>query len=152
MNATWLVDATKILGGAEIAVVIDDLKRRGRRSVNVRMNLALFRLAACTGLRVSEIVGLKLGDVRVGLKRPYLSVPKSIAKGHKARRVPLWWDRGTRDDLIIWKDERVEQGARAGDWFICSQAKSSFGSQLDRRNARARFISSCRTLGDQRQA
>ena len=74
----WTVDATKILSREEIRGVIADLKRKARRSVNTRMNLAIFRLATCCGLRVSEIIGLKLGDVRVGINRPYLGLPKTI--------------------------------------------------------------------------
>lgn len=77
----WTVDATKILSRDEIRAVIEDLKRKARRSVNTRMNLAIFRLATCCGLRVSEIIGLEIGDVRVGTKRPYLRLPKTIAKG-----------------------------------------------------------------------
>ncbi len=36
------------------------------------MNLSIFRLVTCCAPRASAIIGLKLGDVRVGIKRPYL--------------------------------------------------------------------------------
>jgi site-specific recombinase XerD len=49
------------------------------------MNLMIFRLSTCRGLRVSELCGLHVGDVRVGLARPYLYVRKDIGKGHKGR-------------------------------------------------------------------
>ena len=65
MNMSWKVDETKILSRSEIASVLADLKRRSRRSVNTRMNLAIFRLSTCCGLRVSEISGLKLQNVRL---------------------------------------------------------------------------------------
>lgn len=146
------VDQTKILTRDEIAGVLADLKRRARRSVNSRMNLVVFRLATCCGLRVSEICGLHVGDVRVGLARPYIYVRKEIAKGHKARRVPLWWDQGTLDDLTAWKDDRTLSGAKADDPFICSQAKGSSGHPLDRFNCRARFLTGCRVLGPERVA
>ncbi len=152
MNAAaWSVDATKILTASEIADVLADLKRRARRSVNTRQNLVVFRLAACCGLRASELCGLKLANVIVGVRRPYVQVPKAAAKGRRARRVPLWWDAGTLADLSAWKTERGEQGAKPGDWFVCSQADGSFGNQLDRRNVRMRFISSCRVLGAERR-
>jgi len=151
MNAAWKIDQTKILSGPEIASVLTDLKRRAKRSVNSRMNLVIFRLATCCGLRVSEIAGLKLQDVRVGVDRPYLRLPKAITKGKRPRRVPLWWDSGTLDDLTGWKAERQSQGARSSDYFVCAMSKAAFGKKLDPRNLRYRFISSCRVLGKERQ-
>lgn len=112
------VDQTKILSMAEIRAVLADLKRRGRRSANSRQNLIVFRLSACSGLRVSELIGLRIGDVRVGHARPYVYVRKEIAKRHKTRRVPLWWDQGTLDDLTAWRDERAAQGTGTGDPFL----------------------------------
>lgn len=152
MNAAWKIDETKILSRIELAEVLTDLKRKAKRSVNTRMNLTIFRLATCCGLRASEIAGLKIGDVRLGVARPYIYIPKGIAKGKRARRVPLWWDRGTLDDLTAWRTERQKQGAKHSDYFVCAQSKTAFGNQLDRRNIRARFISSCRVLGRARQA
>ena len=150
--ATWKVDATMILSRAEIGVVVADLKRRAKRSVNSRMNLAIFRLSTCCGLRVSEIIGLKLSDVRVGIARPYINLRKAIAKGGKARRVPLWWDAGTLADIEAWKTERQDQGANPPEPFICSQAADACGYPLDRQAARKRFLVACRALGKDRQA
>lgn len=59
------LDATKILTRRELAVVLNDLKRKAPRSKNTRLNLALFRLACCCGLRASEIAKLQVGDVRM---------------------------------------------------------------------------------------
>ena len=149
--ATWRIDPTKILVREEIALVIADLKRPAkRRSVNTRQNLIIFRLANCCGLRVSEIAGLRLANVKLAMHRPYIDLPKAIAKGSKARRIPLWWDGGTLADLTAWKAEREQQGAKAGDWFVCSQADGSFGAQLHRQNLRARFKTACKVLGSER--
>ena len=57
-------DPTKILTRRELAAVLADLRRKAPRSKNTRLNLAVFRLAACCGLRASEIAKLRLGDVR----------------------------------------------------------------------------------------
>ena len=151
MNANWMVDVTKILSRSEMVSVLSDIKRRAKRSINVRMNLAVFRLATCCGLRVSEIAGLKLQDVRLGIERPYLYLPKAITKNKKARRVPLWWDTGTLDDLTNWKAERQRQSARQADYLVCAMSRAAFGKKLDARNLRHRFISSCRVLGKERQ-
>ena len=81
------------------------------------MNLAIFRRATCCGLRASEICGLKMSHVRVGVDRPYIYVPKEITKGRfgkrRARRIPLWWDQATLVDLSAWRLERQTQGAAA---------------------------------------
>ncbi len=52
-------------------VVLAELKRKAPRSKNTRMNLILFRLAVCCGLRASEIAHLLLSDVRIELTRPH---------------------------------------------------------------------------------
>ena len=43
---------------------LDDLRRKALRSRNTRLNLVLFPLATCCGLRASEIAQLQVGDVR----------------------------------------------------------------------------------------
>jgi integrase len=149
--SNWIVDRSKILQRDEMARVLTDLRRKARRSVNSRMNLTIFRLAACCGLRASEIAGLALSDVRVDNSRPSIRVRREIGKGHKARKVPLTWDAGTLADLVEWKRFRREQGAVDDDRFVCSQHCDSLGNPLDRRNLRKRFKSSCKVLGRERQ-
>jgi integrase len=150
--ATWSITPDKVLTKQEIHSVVADLRRRARRSTNSKMNLALFRLACCCGLRVSELTGLILDDLRVDCGRPSIRVRKAIAKGHKPRTVPLTFDAATLADLREWKMFRVNQGARGDDWVICSQSKPSVGRQIDRRNARKRFKAACRALGGERVA
>lgn len=145
------VDAIKILTRSEIAAVIADLKRK-RRSVNSRQNLIVFRLATCCGLRVSEVVGLSLGNLKVGSVRPFVEIPACIAKRKRPRRVPLWWDAGTLIDLQAWKAERLGQGASLLDPFVCSQAKGTRGKRLSVRNAQARYKKCLKPLGLERVA
>jgi integrase len=145
------VDALKILTRSEITAVLADLSRK-RRSVNTRQNRVLFRLATCCGLRVSEVVGLNLGNLKVGSSRPYIEVPARIAKRKKPRRVPLWWDAGTLADLQAWKAERKVQGAGPNDPFVCSQAKGTRGKRLSARNAQARYKKCLKPLGPERVA
>ncbi len=71
--------------------------------------------------------------------------------GRPVAGLRLWWDRATLDDLTAWKQERQNQGAKASDWFVCSQSTGTAGLQLDRRNARNRFLVGCRVLGADRQ-
>src|SRR6185437_9379482 len=119
--APWNIDNGKILTRREMALVLADLKARAERSPNAHFNLILFRLAACCGLRVSEIAQLHIGDVDVGKFRPHLRVRAEAAKGGRARRVPIWWDAGTLADLAAWKAERLAQGAKQADPFLASQ-------------------------------
>lgn len=150
--ATWTVDKSKILQPDEIRRVLADLARKGRRSLNTRLNRVIFRLACCAGLRASEITGLILADVQLDSTRPQIRIRKEIAKGRKPRKVPLTWDQGTLDDLRDWKRFRREQGGTDDAPFVCSQHRDTLGNPLDRRNLRKRFKVACKCLGPERQA
>ncbi|REK16515.1 MAG: site-specific integrase [Planctomycetota bacterium] len=150
--ASWRLRREMILTIGEIRRVLEDLHRKSARSVNSRMNLVIFRLSACCGLRASELCGLALDDVRVASDRPTIRVPKAIAKGKKARVVPLTFDAGTLNDLRAWKIFRQSQGARGSDLFVCSQHRDTLGHKIDRRNARMRFKVACKCLGGERQS
>ena len=145
--STWNVDASQILSRQELAAVLKDLKRRAARLPNVQMNLAIVRLACCCGLRASEIGGLTLGDVRVGIARPHLMIRAEHAKLNRPRRVPLWWDAGTLADLLAWLDCRFDQGAGRDDPFVCSVQAATLGQPLNRHVLRRRFHTACRVLG-----
>ena len=55
-----------------------------------RRDHAMIRLALVTGLRVSELVGLTVGDVyHDGAARAWLDLPAAICKGRRSRQVPL---------------------------------------------------------------
>ena len=109
---SWTVDRSKILQPDEIHTVLADLRRKARRATNTKMNLTVFRLATCCGLRASEIAGLVLADVQVNSTQPKIRVRREVGKGHKARKVPLTWDEGTLGDLREWKRFRLEQAPR----------------------------------------
>jgi integrase len=143
----WNVDASQILTRGELVQVLGDLRRRSDRLPNVGMNLAIVRLACCCGLRASEIGGLRLANIVVGIPRPYVAVRAERAKLGRPRRVPLWWDAGTLEDLTAWKNARESQGGRSVEPYICSQQRATFGSALNRHVLRRRFLTACRALG-----
>jgi integrase len=87
-------DATKILTRREIAAVLADLKRKAPRSPGTRLNLVLFRLACCCGLRASEIAALQIDDVRVGVARPHLRIPPPPASRHQREFGPRMGELG----------------------------------------------------------
>lgn len=148
--STRAADPTKILTRRELAAVLADLRRKAPRSRNTRLNLVLFRLAACCGLRASEIAKLQVGDVRTELARPHLRIRRGAAKGGKPRIVPLWWDGGTLADLFAWKASRLEQGADYEDPFLASLLPGRGDVVFSRHTLRKRFRTACKMLGPER--
>jgi integrase len=82
--STMRVEQTQILTRGELARVVQRGHQHARRSANAWRNLIVVRLACCCGLRVSEIAGLELADVVVGIPRPHLR----LRHGTKGRRSP----------------------------------------------------------------
>lgn len=142
--------AARILLSAEIAAVLKDLKKRAKRSINNRCNLAIFRLACCCGLRASEIAGLNVGDVTTDGPQPMLHVRAAIAKRRKARYFPLSFDQGTLDDLLAWKSHRLASGAALTDPFVCSVVKGTEGHRLERHLIFRRWRTAIAVLGKDR--
>ena len=145
-----LTDPTKILTRSELATVLADLKRKAPRSKNTRLNLVIFRLACCCGLRASEIAQLQVIDVRVDVARPHLRIRRGAAKGGRPRIVPLWWDAGTLEDLAAWKADHVERGAAAEHPFVASLQTGRETKTFSRHTLRKRFRTACKVLGPER--
>ncbi len=147
------LDPTKILVRRELTAVLADLKRKAPRTRNTRLNLVIFRLACCCGLRASEIAHLQVADVRVEMPRPYLRIRNGAAKGGRPRTVPLWWDAGTLADVAAWKQDRLRQGAGAAEALVASQRRGrAAGRPLSRYTLRKRFRTACKVLGRDRLA
>lgn len=123
-------------------------------SLNRQMNLTIFRLACGAGLRRKEIRGLNLGDIILSTK-PSIEVRAAITKGREGKRrprtVPLWWDRGTLDDIAAWYRIRVVQGASPTDPFVCSQRDGDRGRRLSTAAIAARWHTALTPLGAARQ-
>ena len=147
----WKPKTTRILTENEVVKVVSEMKIKSRRSANAHMNLVIFRLATGAGLRASEILGISMSNVRLGIDKPAIYVPKSVAKGGKPRHVPLWWDGGTLNDIEDWKKKRKNDGASQSDPFVCTLAAHRFGNRLHRNSIRSRFIQACKCLGEGRE-
>ena len=150
MPQAYTADATKILTRREMAAVLADLRRKASRSKNTRLNLVVFRLAACCGLRASEIAHLRVGDVHVEMPRPHLRIRASAAKGGRPRTVPLWWDAGTLEDLSAWRADRLGRGASDASPFVCSWRPDREHLVFSRHTLRKRFRTACKALGQKR--
>ncbi len=140
-------DATKILLRKELAAVLADLRRKAGRSPNTRLNLIIFRLATCCGLRASEIVSLHVSDVRVEAARPHVRIRRGAAKGGRPRNVPLWWDAGTLADLAAWKKDKRAINQNAELPFVASLRDGRIGIRMSRHTLRKRFRTACKVLG-----
>jgi integrase len=64
--------------------------------------------------------------------------------------VPLWWDKGTLDDLAAWRADRAAHGAKSGDPFVASLQVGKEALELSRHTLRKRFRTACRLLGKER--
>lgn len=120
-----------------MSAILCELNRRSKRSISSQMNLILFRVSACAGLRVAECADLQLRDIVLTDVRPHLVVRNG--KGHKKRKVPLWLDRSTLGDIAAWKAFRTSQGAISEDSFICHLRTASLGQPLTTRSLQYRF-------------
>lgn len=148
------MDCTSILDREEVLAVLKDLRRRARRAPNSRMNLVIFRLSCCCGLRCCEITGLQVGDVICGGSRPVVRIRKDNTKGRagkrKGRLVPLWWDAGTLADLSNWLEYCKALGRKNTDRFLFGQNPRTFGQDLEESLIAKRWRSAIRSLGADR--
>ena len=87
--ALWQIAPGKILTRQELGLVLVDLKQKAERSRNGRLNLILFRLACCCGLRVSEVAKLRLGDVDLASRRPNIRIRRDVGKGGRGRQLTV---------------------------------------------------------------
>ena len=150
MNPLRTADVTKILSRRELRTVLADLKRKAPRSKNTQLNLLIFRLAVCCGLRASEIAKLQVDDVRVGSPRPHLRIHTGASKGGRPRKVPLWWDAGTLADVSQWHALRTAQGIPLIAPLLASLRPNRGEKVFSRHTLRKRFRTACRVLGPER--
>ena len=137
-----MIDVDRVLTRAEVRIVVGELRRKAKRGKLTRRNLILFNLATFAGLRASEICGLRLGDIRLGVS-PSIRIPATLGKGSKARTVPLTWDTAALADIAAWLDLRRSQGASDTDHVLLTR----FGGPLERHNARMIYQRACRIIG-----
>ncbi len=144
------MDPSKLLQRDEIRDVLADLHGAiGKK--NTRINLMIFRLSCCLGLRRVEIAGLNVGDVLLGGARPVVHVRKEITKGKDGvrhdRNVPLWWDKGTFEDVKSWIKFLDMPPSHP---LVCSLTKGSMGLRLTKQQIQRRWRTAIGVLGPDR--
>lgn len=148
-SSDWNISPSKVLTQTEIDAVLADLTPKARKNRQAQVKLMFFRLSVFCGLRVSEICQLNISDFRLDRERPVIQVRAEIAKGHKAREVPIY-SQATLDDCRAWKSLRLAQGAGQDDAFLVSQSADAKGKRFSRQGARIRFQAACIALGRER--
>lgn len=160
------LDPTKILDITEVRAILLDLKHRMKKARNQRLNLIVFRLACCCGLRRGEICGLNLGDLVTTGERPCLRVRKEITKGktitkrdgtkevrRRGRIVPLWWDKGTLADLRDWIEFRKAMGTGPSDPLLVGlNPHRGTGKRMTGSKLGYRWKTCIKCLGEERQS
>lgn len=125
----------------EIGRIITDMRERADTAGN-RCTLTIVRLAVCCGLRVGEMVALRLADVACLDERPHIRVRPEATKRvsqrdgrrrGRGRDVPLWWDAATLADLRAWRERRIEMGAGSTDPYLCATTRSFAGRVVGER-------------------
>jgi integrase len=146
---SWKINLSKVMSQVEIDTVLSDLTEKSRQNPQAFVKLVIFRLAVFSGVRASELAGLRMEDVALDSDLPVIRVRAETAKGHHSREIPLFSEE-TRSDLLHWKMLRTSQGATASDPFVCSVSKSSQGHSFTRQSIRNRFRSAVKCLGKER--
>lgn len=124
-----MIDRHKILQPDEIALVLDYMLSK-QHTKNGQVNLIIFRLSCCYGLRAGELVGLNIGDIVPFGPFPQIKVRKATTKGKKsygrARTIPLDIDGKALADIQKWYKQRVEStGGQLGEPFVCGMSEGS---------------------------
>ena len=112
---------------------IDELLEQPARraSPEAKRDRAMLELMYATGLRVTELVSLDLGDVALDGERPYVRL---VGKGNRERQIPLLEQPvievaeyikyarprlvGERDEPALFVNRRGERLTRQGFWLI----------------------------------
>ena len=94
-----------------------------------------------------------MADLRLNIDKPHIVIRAAIAKGNVGRKVPLWWDRGTLEDIVAWVAiRRAGKGGKDDNRVVCSLQPRRFGTALGRHILRKQFRTACRCLGSERLA
>lgn len=140
--ATWEVSCRRVLGEDEVQAILRELRRRARRAKTTYRLLIIFELATCCGLRVSEICGLTLSDVRTGLS-PAVRIRRESSKSGRARSVPLDWDALALADVTAWIAQRIASGAGPSDLLLPTRN----GCRMHRSSAQRMYARACAFVG-----
>lgn len=129
----------RILTDAELAKLIaaaESAPRRANTVIDGPSRAALYRVAAYTGLRASELASLTPGHFRLAAVPPVVVVEASDAKGKREEPIPLpghlaeflrAWLRGKKAKARLWPGTWAEQ-KRQVKWLERDAARAGLGA------------------------
>lgn len=128
------ISPARILTLEEVRQIVEFL--RDGDTLDYCLNLAIFRLSACCGMRCKEIHGLDIHDFFHNGEYPFINIRKEITKGEKGKRkirkIPLWWDKETYDDLSAWHKVRLKQTDGENGPFIAALRSHFRGQRISK--------------------
>lgn len=128
------ISPARILTLEEVFQIVEFL--RDGDTLDYLLNLAIFRLSACCGMRCKEIHGLDIHDFYHNGEYPFVNIRKEITKGEKGKRkirkIPLWWDKETYDDLSAWHKVRLKQTDGENGPFIAALRSHFRGQRISK--------------------
>ena len=142
--AAWTLQKQNVMDKTEVKTILDDLRRKSKRSPNARVNELIFRLATICGLRASEIANLRVCDVKLG-DHNYIHVKDG--KGGKSADVMI------PDDVTILVLEQWMSRHTANGKLSPSKApfvRKKKGMEFDRNEIAKRFKTAIKCLGPDR--
>lgn len=163
-----MVDPSRVLTLEEVVQVAAQLRRfayfrgwhkEGLKSKTAALNLTIFRLSACCGLRCCEMGGLRLGDVVLTGPHPCIRIRARTTKGQRAvvaengkvlkrdrrraRIVPADLDAAALRDLRDWAKVRWTMPHDGSPDSGRAYQESLFLAGVDRRNFGGRVSRDC---------
>jgi integrase len=141
----YKVNKNKVMSIEEVTEVLHELRRKGKRSPNTRLNEIVFRLATVCGLRASEIGDLQVRDVRLddSGRAPYIHVRNG--KGGKSGDVTI----PDSKTIQVFTQYLAEMGkVKPTTCFV----RKLNGKCFDRNELAKRFKSAIKCLKERRQS
>lgn len=135
-------------------------KKHTPASMSAWQQLIVFRLSCCCGLRRMEICNLRLRDLDLHSVRPHILIRSEATKSSvhgpgKRRRVPLWWDNATLEDLRDYEaylETRNGPMEDPGNPYVCHNSRQSIASEaLHKKTIQYRWNAAVKILPKQRR-
>lgn len=112
---------------------------KGIRGRYTQRDKAIVKLTVNTGLRVSELCGLRLSDIRNGKIKGEVTVRKEIAKGGRERTIPLNTKaKKAIKKLLVWNEKQGFKQAPDSRLLISQKGKEITRQQVQRIIKKAR--------------
>ena len=119
-NVRQVIPPIETLTARERGRLVRALRGETSSPMDLR-NVAVVSLMVRAGLRLSEVIGLKLSDIEIKERSGWVTIRAEVAKGRKERKVPL--SREARYALTEFLDVRQDRWPRSSVLFPSRRGK-----------------------------